>query len=147
MSTHTDFYESVETYAEPVERHALFLEAYREHRRAVGGGELDVLDVGCGEHAVLRSGIDGRDRYFGVDVKANISAPLEHYASLDLDRDSLAAAWPEQRFDVIFCGEVIEHVFSPDRLLRELASVMHARSLLVLGPRTSPTGSTASFCR
>ena len=43
------------------------------------------------EHAVLRKGIDSSDRYFGVDVKADITASLEHYASLDLDRDSLAA--------------------------------------------------------
>lgn len=132
MSTHADFYEDVETYERPVERHAMFLDAYREHRRMLGDRALDVLDVGCGEHAVLGEGIDEQDRYFGLDMKADISAPLERYASLDLDRDPLAGAWPGQRFDVVFCGEVIEHVFSPDRLLRQLASVMHDDSLLVL---------------
>jgi 2-polyprenyl-3-methyl-5-hydroxy-6-metoxy-1,4-benzoquinol methylase len=81
---------------------------------------------------VLREKIDPTDRYFGLDVKSTIAAELDNYASLDLDRDELASAWPEQQFDVIFCGEVIEHVFSPDRLLRQLASVMHDDSLLVL---------------
>ena len=83
-------------------------------------------------------------------MKADISVPLERYASMDLDRDSLADAWPGQSFDVVFCGEVIEHVFSPDRLLRQLASVMHDDSLLVLStwvtipgrPRSRPRTST-----
>ena len=131
MSTHADFYEQVETYDRPVERHTMFLDAYRAHQRRLGR-PVDVLDVGCGEHAVLREGVREEDRYFGMDMKADISVPLEHYASMDLDRDSLAGAWPGQSFDVVFCGEVIEHVFSPDRLLRQLASVMHDESLLVL---------------
>lgn len=131
MSAHAEFYEQVETYAEPVERHARFLAAYTAHRRALGR-PLDVLDIGCGEHAVLAKGLVAEDRYFGVDVKEDISANLERYASLDIDREELDSAWPGQRFDVIFCGEVIEHVFSPDRLLRQLASVSHADTLIVL---------------
>ena len=131
MTTHREFYEQVETYERPVERHALFLDAYRRHRARIDR-PADVLDVGCGEHAVLSEGVTGEDRYFGLDVKTDISAPLARYASLDLDRDELGSAWPDQRFDVIFCGEVIEHVFAPDRLLRQLASVMHDDGLLVL---------------
>jgi SAM-dependent methyltransferase len=126
-----DFYETVRTYERPVERHRAFLEAYRTHRASLGR-PLDVLDVGCGEWAVLRDGIVAGDRYHGVDVKHEIAADIERYVPLDLDRDDLAAAWPGQRFDVIFCGEVIEHVFSPDRLLRQLVSVATVESLIVL---------------
>jgi SAM-dependent methyltransferase len=132
VTTHSEFYERVETYEQPVERHEVFIDAYRAHRKRFPGRAIDVLDVGCGEYAVLRKGIDPADRYFGIDVKADISVPLDRYASLDLGRDELREAWPGQIFDVVFCGEVIEHVFSPDRLLRQLASVMHDESLLVL---------------
>ncbi len=131
MSEHASFYEQVETYDRPVTRHERFLDAYRRHRDVLRR-PLDVLDVGCGEHAVLADGMARGDRYFGVDVKATISAPLERYASLDLDRQELAEAFGPQRFDVIFCGEVIEHVFSPDRLLRQLASVAREDALIVL---------------
>jgi SAM-dependent methyltransferase len=130
-NVHTEFYEQVETYARPVVRHGVFLDAYRAHRVRLGRS-LDVLDVGCGEMAVLGDGVDADDRYFGVDVKTTIAAPLERYASLDLDREDLASAWPGQAFDVIFCGEVIEHVFSPDRLLQQLASVARPDSLIVV---------------
>ena len=132
MTNHSEFYEQVETYEQPIERHRLFIEAYQAHRRRYPDRAIDVLDVGCGEHALLSHGVDPADRYFGIDVKAGISVPLERYVSLDLDRDELREAWAEQLFDVVFCGEVIEHVFSPDRLLRQLASVMRDESLLVL---------------
>jgi len=136
VTNHSEFYKQVETYEQPVERHHVFVDAYQAHRKRFPGRAIDVLDVGCGEHALLSYGIDPADRYFGIDVKADISVPLERYASLDLDldldRDELREAWSGQLFDVVFCGEVIEHVFSPDRLLRQLASVMHDESLLVL---------------
>jgi hypothetical protein len=132
MSTHVEFYEQVGTYTEPVARHRVFTAAYVEHRTRMGSRPLDVLDVGCGEHAVLLRGTHSDDPYYGVDVKADIATSLERYACLDLDREDLASAWPGQTFDVVFCGEVIEHVFSPDRLLRQLTNVMHAESLLVL---------------
>jgi SAM-dependent methyltransferase len=132
VTTRSEFYEQVETYEQPVERHRVFIDAYRAHRERFPGRALDVLDVGCGTHALLSKGIDPADRYYGIDVKTDISVPLDRYASLDLDRDDLRDAWSEQLFDVVFCGEVIEHVFSPDRLLRQLASVMHDESLLVL---------------
>jgi SAM-dependent methyltransferase len=132
MTTHSEFYERVETYEKPIKRHRLFLDSYRAHRRRLGNRALDVLDVGCGECALLSRDIQHPDRYYGIDVKAEISVPLDRYASLDLDRDELNRAWPGQLFDVVFCGEVIEHVFSPDRLLRQLASVMHEESLLIL---------------
>jgi 2-polyprenyl-3-methyl-5-hydroxy-6-metoxy-1,4-benzoquinol methylase len=131
MTSHAEFYEQVETYDRPVERHAVFLDGYRHHRAALGHA-LDVLDVGCGEHAVLRNLIEDDDRYYGIDVKPRIHEAVERYSSLDLDRDDLASAWPGQRFDVIFCGEVIEHVFSPDRLLRQVASVAHPDSVIIL---------------
>lgn len=131
MSAHAEFYESVATYPEAVRRHEVFLEAYRRHR-AERRRPLHVLDVGCGEHAVLARGLARDDTYHGMDVKTSIEAPIKHYASLDLDREDLATAFPGRTFDVIFCGEVIEHVFSPDRLLTQLASVTAPDGLIVL---------------
>lgn len=132
MSVHADFYEQVETYPEAVERHDIFLDAYRRHAASLPGRSLNVLDVGCGEHAVLSQGIASSDRYFGMDVKQDISAPLERYAAADLMVDELVDVFPGEQFDVIFCGEVIEHVFSPDRLLHQLASVTKPDGLIVL---------------
>jgi SAM-dependent methyltransferase len=131
MGVREDFYASVGTYAEPHPRHRVFVDAYERHRRPLAR-PMDVLDVGCGEHAVLAGAIQDPDRYHGVDIKASIAAGIERYASVDLESGELASAFPEARFDVVFCGEVLEHMFSPDRLLRQLASVLRPDGLLVL---------------
>lgn len=132
MSSHSEFYNRVKTYERRVKRHDVFVAAYRNHRKSLGGEPIDVLDVGCGEFAVLHEMIDPADRYYGIDIKPKIPAAVERYRSLDLERENLRDAWPGQLFDVVFCGELIEHMFSPDRLLRQLATVMHERSLLIL---------------
>lgn len=132
MTTHADFYEQVWTYTELTARHKLFLDEYRRHRGTLGGRGLDVLDVGCGKHAVLGSGIVADDRYWGVDVIDAPQVELERYAKVDLNDERLLDKLGGQQFDVIFCGEVLEHVFSPDKLLRDLKDLMHDGSLLVL---------------
>jgi len=131
MTTHAEFYAEVETHAEITPRHRLFLEEYRTHRER-HGGPFDVLDVGCGRTALLSGHIERADAYHGTDIKPRLDVEIERYRPLDLNEDGLSGAFDGKRFDVIFCGEVIEHVFSPDRLLRQLAGVMHDDSLLIL---------------
>lgn len=128
----TDFYEQVATYEDPVARHELFLAAYRRERARAAGRPLDVLDVGAGTMAVLGRGIEEPDRYHATDVKSRLEVDLERYRQVDLERERLADAFEGARFDVVFCGEVIEHVFSPDDLLRQLRSVLAPAGLLVL---------------
>ena len=49
-----------------------------------------------------------------------------------MNEQSLGEAVAGRRFDVVFCGELIEHVFSPDALLDDLRSVLAGDGLLVL---------------
>jgi SAM-dependent methyltransferase len=131
MTTHAEFYAHVPTEASLQPRLQMFLEEHRAHR-AAQGRPLDVLDVGCGDHAVLAGHLEEGDRYHASDVKPSIKAPIEDYRPVDLNEGDLPGTWEGRRFDVVFCGEVMEHVFSPDRLLRQLAAVMHRDSLLLL---------------
>jgi SAM-dependent methyltransferase len=112
-------------------RLGIFGRAYREHRDRLGR-PLRVLDVGCGlEPALLRFKAEG-DTFHGCDFYADRPPGLDEYTQLDLNRDSLSAAVGTGAFDVVFCGEVIEHVFSPDALLREIKAVMTPDAILVL---------------
>ncbi len=131
MTTHAEFYARVGTEARLLPRLTISLEEYAAFR-ATRPGPLDVLDVGCGEHALLSRHVDPADRYHGTDVKPQLRVPIDRYRALDLNEGDLPGAWDGQRFDVVFCGEVIEHVFSPDRLLRQLAAVMKPGGLLLL---------------
>jgi SAM-dependent methyltransferase len=74
----------------------------------------------------------GGDTYWGCDFHPEPGVPLEHYISIDLNEESLAARLPGERFDVIFCGEVIEHLFSPDALLQDLRALLAPRGIVIL---------------
>jgi len=131
VETHADFYRQVETGEEINARLQVFLDEYRAHRARLGR-PVSVLDVGCGTHAVLHRQVDPADAYTGVDVKPEIEAPIPRYAQVDLNEEDLSAALGGDTFDVVFCGEVLEHVFSPDRLLRQLRAVLGPDGLLIL---------------
>ena len=132
MSSHAEFYAQVPTEARLLPRLRISLEEYAAYRAQRGSRPLEILDVGCGEHALLGQHVDPADHYHGTDVKPELRRPIEHYRQVNLEDGDLPGAWDGKRFDVVFCGEVIEHVWSPDRLLRQLAACMHADSLLLL---------------
>jgi SAM-dependent methyltransferase len=113
-------------------RLAVFLSEYRRHRER-HGGSLRLLDVGCGPNAVLAGYRVGDDEYHGCDYAASIAADVDHYWSVDLNASSVAETAPDgTRYDVIFCGEVIEHLFSPDALMRDLRKLLSPEGILIL---------------
>lgn len=87
------------------------------------------LDIGCydGEKtALLRSRL-GAGAVFGVDFE---SAALRRSqgrgicgAAVDLNQNA-ALPFPDGCFDCIHAGEVIEHLYSPDLLLGEIARLL-----------------------
>jgi SAM-dependent methyltransferase len=130
MDTVRDFYSGIETGHHLVPRLQLFLDAYRAHRQSLGR-PASVLDIGCGREAVMSAHLDPADAYTACDIVPP-RVPVSDFTAVNLNNDRLADAFAGRHFDVIFCGELIEHVFSPDDLLEDLLSIMHDGSLLVL---------------
>jgi SAM-dependent methyltransferase len=132
IRTPEEFYEQVETAIPGLDaRLRVFVHEYRVHRATQGGRALRVLDVGCGRKPVLVRQIDPADEYCGCDI-AVPEEKLPCFERVNLNEASLADAFAGQCFDVVFCGEVIEHVFNPDALLEDLHGLMGPDSLLVL---------------
>ena len=132
IRTAEEFYEQVETAIPDLDaRLRVFLAEYRRHRAQNGGRALHVLDVGCGRRPVLAAHVDPDDEYCGCDI-AEPEEPLRCFERVNLNEDSLADAFAGRRFDVVFCGEVIEHVFNPDALLEDLHALLVPGGLLVL---------------
>lgn len=97
-----------------------------------------VLDVGCGEGMVLRSlesqlaqatctAVD-LDPAEVVDAQRNLPGCQVGVAS------GLALPFGNNRFDLVICSEVLEHVEEPEKLLSELSRVS-AKHVLVSVPR------------
>ena len=68
------------------------------------------------------------------------------FRQVDLNEESVAQAFAGQEFDVVFLGEVIEHVFSPDALLEDVRRCFARTACSCSRRRTSPTGSTGCCC-
>lgn len=102
------------------------------------------LDVGCGEGLFSAALLDAGLSVIGIDVAEE---PLRRgraaRADLDLRVIDSAAAWPLQdaSFDVVWAGEVIEHVHDTAGWLSEVRRVLRPKAtLLISTPNHTPLG-------
>jgi 2-polyprenyl-3-methyl-5-hydroxy-6-metoxy-1,4-benzoquinol methylase len=93
-----------------------------------------LLDVGCGIGAVSLelqkrgfqvTGIDFSEVAINRCLEKGLDAILS-----DVDRDGLK--FPDGSFDVVWAGDVLEHVFDPIYLLEETARVLRDDGCLIL---------------
>lgn len=127
-----DFYARVETAKlELDERLTIFADEYRRHRASLGR-PVRVLDVGCGRRALLAKQLEPGDTYCGCDIVEPDAMEIDDFVSIDLTTESLAEKLAGRTFDVVYCGELIEHVFSPDAVLEDIRSVLSPDGVLIL---------------
>jgi methionine biosynthesis protein MetW len=100
--------------------------------RSSGQGRL--LDVGCGIGTISvelqRKGfqVTGVD-FSEVAISKCLEKGLDAILS-DLDRDGLQ--FPDNSFDIVWAGDVVEHVFDPIFLLEEIYRVLKSDGYLIL---------------
>ena len=103
-------------FARP-EREVLF-------KRYVGGPGRRVLDLGCRDGALTRTFASGNE-VVGVDADREAlteaaRAGIEtHWADLDEP-----LAFPDESFDVVVAGELLEHLRDPQRLVADARRVL-----------------------
>jgi 2-polyprenyl-6-hydroxyphenyl methylase/3-demethylubiquinone-9 3-methyltransferase len=129
---HDALWEAVREGGEPVDfaRRRDFLLGH------IHAGER-VLDVGCGEGCFAAELVRaGAEVVVGLDVAAEPlrRARERHPELVDLRQMSAAGAWPlkDASFDVVWAGEVIEHVADTAGWLSELRRVLRSGGLLLL---------------
>lgn len=95
------------------------------------GGPL--LEIGPGAQAMLDELDSLRRRTVAVDLSLDALRALksDHHALLCVDA-SRPLPFADGSFAAVLMGEVIEHVYYPERLLRELARVLGPGGVLVL---------------
>jgi 2-polyprenyl-3-methyl-5-hydroxy-6-metoxy-1,4-benzoquinol methylase len=127
---HEALWEGVPEGLEPIDfaRRADFLLGH------VSAGER-VLDVGCGEGRFAAVLVDAGAKVTGIDVAAE---PLRRAhvrrPELDLRQVQAEGAWPleDASFDVVWAGEVIEHLRDTAGWLSEVRRVLRSGGKLLL---------------
>jgi SAM-dependent methyltransferase len=108
-----------------------FVKEYKNYANKYPQG-ITILDVGCGHNCELFSHKRSQDHYSGCDFFEKVSAPLDNYCTVNFNEQKLTDIYRDKKFDVIFCGEVIEHLFSPDEILDEIKKLMKKDSIFIL---------------
>ncbi len=95
-----------------------------------------LLDIGCGDGDItllLKESSRARE-VFGIDIASEAVAVAQGKGikayKLDIDEEKLP--FEEEYFDLIYCGELIEHLFNPDHLLEEIHRVLRVGGVCVI---------------
>lgn len=99
--------------------------------------DVDVLDLGCGTGGYSHSLAEAGARVISVDLqRLNATPPTLVLA------DALYLPFGPERFPVVFCASLIEHVPDPARLLAEIKRVLtpDGTAYLSFPPFYSPVG-------
>lgn len=96
------------------------------------GGKL--LDIGCGVGTITTEFKQYNYELYGADISEESIKIAQsrgiNAVALDIDEQSLP--FKENFFDVIFCGEMIEHILDPDHLLDEIYRVLKPGGIAVI---------------
>ena len=98
------------------------------------GNGKELLDIGCGIGTISLELEKKGFNVTGVDFsKVGIDKCLEKGLNAilsDVDEDGLK--FPDKSFDVVWAGDVIEHVFDPIFLLEEISRVLKDNGIFLL---------------
>lgn len=97
-----------------------------------GGGRM--LDIGCGDGALCQCIIDRYENIHGIDHSdIALRRARENGVSttrVDLNKGSLP--FLSQVFDMVTCLDVIEHVFDPVKLVKEIHRILKSNGILIM---------------
>ena len=87
-----------------------------------------LLDIGCGDGSftvLLRDLLKAKETA-GIEIAPEAVALLgaKGIKAHQIDIDEQAFPFSDNYFDVIYCGEIIEHLFNPDHLFQEVYRVL-----------------------
>ncbi|MBU1130493.1 class I SAM-dependent methyltransferase [Patescibacteria group bacterium] len=95
--------------------------------------KMKLLDLGCGDGYVGKKILDLGYLLYGLDIsKKNVGVCKK--IGIDAKQGDVCKKFPfrEKSFDVVFAGEIIEHLYEVDFFLSEINRVLKPNGLLIL---------------
>lgn len=92
-----------------------------------------LMDFGCGRKPYRN--LFNVSEYIGVDIE--VSGHNHENSTIDIYYDGKTIPVQNEEFDAVFCSEVLEHLFEPEEILKEINRTMKPGAHLLI---------TAPFC-
>lgn len=95
-----------------------------------------LLDIGCGDGAVtmaLKQAM-GAEEAYGIDIAPQaVAAAMEKgVRAFQIDIEGNELPFADEYLDIVYCGEIVEHVFDTDHLFEEVGRVLKPGGLCIL---------------
>lgn len=87
-----------------------------------------LLDFGCGRKPYEK--LFNIQQYIGIDIEH--SGHSHENSKVDVFYDGERIPFPNEYFDALFCSEVIEHIFEPEKSLIELNRVLKKDAKIII---------------
>jgi len=100
-------------------------------RREIGTNKR-VLDIGCRDGTLTASYAKG-NTVTGIDIDSEALAKAKERLGIETMHFDLQEEWPlaQKSFDAVVAGEVLEHLFFPERVIEKAARVLQDDGILV----------------
>lgn len=116
----------------PFEQHHRYLLEFVLARKSPGDA---ILDLGCnmGGFAAMMALSDKASHVAGCEITPHYCDEFSRrYPSLTLYRGPIGSAHLERKYDLIYCSDVIEHIWDLDAFLRDIVAVLSNKGRLIL---------------
>lgn len=105
-------------------------------RRLPDRSDVEILDIGCGDGQFLQEldkSLGRAYKYHGVDY-SEYKVKKAQVLPYEFRRCNLEEGIPydDATFDLVYSGEVIEHIYNPDYMLEECRRVLKPEGLLII---------------
>ncbi len=107
------------------------LAAYLGQRFGIQPG-AKLLEIGCGRGECLEAFQSAGVDVYGVDLSDYCSKNKKHLKvnCVDLTKDKLP--YPDAHFDIVFHKSLLEHFYSPERIMRETSRVLKPGGKIII---------------
>jgi SAM-dependent methyltransferase len=99
--------------------------SWLEKAESIIGGKGRVLDVGAGRGELLRTAIERGWTAVGVEPSASFADHAERHSGASIYRCPLdECGFADESFDAVFLTAVLEHLYDPNAVVREIARIL-----------------------
>jgi SAM-dependent methyltransferase len=115
-----------------LEGKALGARAMMTRAEQLTGGKGKILDIGAGRGELLRAACEAGWSAVGIEPSASFAEYAAQYSGAQIKREPLEQHFPDASFDVVVLSAVLEHLYDPDDIIKEIARILRPGGALFL---------------